>query len=223
MNDTIQHTTDLIKVTFDRSTPSITIGTNWYVVATITALIVLYYLWGRKYTKRLRSKLFVGETNVKIKTPVFEYQNKIIRSQENLYVANRIYIELVTRKAAIPFDEENDVIKEIYDSWYSLFTSIRNEIKTLPSEFLNNHKSSNELIDLTTKILNDGLRPHLTIHQARFRKWYKEELEKESSKGKSPQEIQINYPNYLELIGSMKDVNSTLKEFSNELKTFINS
>ena len=46
--------------------------------------------------------------------------------------ANNIYIELITRKAGIPIDENNDVIEDIYNSWYKLFCIIRDEIKALP-------------------------------------------------------------------------------------------
>ena len=57
---------------------------------------------------------------------------KVKRNTENLFIANRIYLELVTRKAALPFDEDNDVIVEVYDSWYTLFSTIREEIKNVP-------------------------------------------------------------------------------------------
>lgn len=221
MKDSLESKYEIIRIAFDKNAPSITIETNWWVLSILLILIAIYVIWGRRKIKQLRTKWSAGEVTIKIKTPLFEYQSKIVRSWENLYIANRIYIELVTRKAAIPIDEDNDVIKEVYDSWFTLFTAIRNEIKNLPGEFIKNHNPSNKLIDLTVEILNQGLRPHLTKHQARFRKWYAEQLDDVNNKGKSPQDIQKLYPKYTELIDSMKDVNETLRLYSVELKKII--
>ncbi|MFA5229787.1 MAG: hypothetical protein WC446_08590, partial [Candidatus Paceibacterota bacterium] len=46
-------------------------------------------------------------------------------NKNDLQIAHKIWTELVTRKAAIPIDKENDVIEEVYDSWYSLFKRVR--------------------------------------------------------------------------------------------------
>ena len=146
---------------------------------------------------------------------------KVQRSVENLYVANRIYIELTTRKAAIRVDEQNDVIDEIYDSWYKLFNIIRDEIKMVPGQYLKDHDPTEALIGVTLRILNDALRPHLTKYQARFRKWYRKELGSKENENLSPQEIQRKYPEYKELVESMLEVNDTLIQYSNELHKLI--
>lgn len=44
------------------------------------------------------------------------------REQELAYA---LWVELGTRKAALPFDEEHDVIVEVYDSWYAFFGMAR--------------------------------------------------------------------------------------------------
>ena len=67
-------------------------------------------------------------------------------------------------------------------------------------------------------VLNDGLRPHLTKWQARFRKWYDTELGKSDSKGMSPQEIQKKYPNYDKLVVEMKYVNKAIVEYAKWLR-----
>lgn len=46
---------------------------------------------------------------------------KICPTWEDIQIAHQIWTELVTRKAAIPFNPDDDVIVEIYDSWYALF------------------------------------------------------------------------------------------------------
>jgi len=203
---------EIIGLTFNLSKPSLTFETDWYFIGIILLILVLLFIL------KLKRKNWwnIHEMEVEISgTPKATF--KVKRNSENLYVANRIYIELTTRKAAIPIDEENDVIEEIYNSWYILFQIIRDEIKTLPGEYLKDHDPTNALIGLTTKILNEGLRPHLTLYQARFRKWYEIEKAKSINKDLSPQEIQKKYPKYDELIKSMKNVNSLLINFSDEL------
>lgn len=205
-------TYELIRFTFNSHKPSLTFETDWYFVAFILVLLIVLFLL------KLKGKSWwnVHEMEVEISgSPKAKF--KVKRNSENLFVANRIYIELTTRKAAIPIDEENDVIEEIYNSWYNLFQIIRDEIKTLPGEYLKDHDPTNALIGLTTKILNEGLRPHLTIYQARFRKWYEIEKAKPENEDLSPQEIQKKYPKYEELIKSMKGVNKMLIDFSDEL------
>ena len=222
MRDSLETSFEIIRVSFQKSNPSLTFETSWLAIYIGIVLLIGHLILWKIFSKRIRAKWFVKETTISIKTSVFEYQNKVERSWENLYIANRIYIELITRKAAIPFDQQHDVIKEVYDSWYTLFTSIRLEIKNLPGQFINTRNSSNELIDLTTSILNSGLRPHLTEHQARFRKWYQEQLDMPQNKGKTPQEIQQDYPKYNKLVSSMRDVNETLCVYSFQLKKLIN-
>ena len=47
-------------------------------------------------------------------------------------VAWKLYIELTTRKAALPFDENHDLIAEVYDSMYVLFGITRQLLLDLP-------------------------------------------------------------------------------------------
>lgn len=194
------------------------VESNWYFLILFFLIIVLLYgiknFLFNKYANIKPVELTLGFGNSSIKY-------NIERNYQNLEIAHRLYIELITRKAAIPIDDENDVFKEIYDSWYSLFQITRNEIKKLSGESLQNYGAAEELIKMATDILNKGLRPHLTQYQAKFRKWYDEELEYPNSKGKSPQEIQRNYPDYGELIESMIEVNKLLIEYSKQLNNFV--
>lgn len=221
MNDTLNIAIPFFELEYDKNIPSLIISWNWWFIIGIILLLILWRIILSKYYKQLKDKFFTERIKVKVKLGNFEIEKEVVRNYQNLFIANRIYIELVTRKAAIILDEDNDVIIEIYNSWYSLFSIIRNEIKNLPGEFLKNRESSQELIDLTIRILNDGLRPHLTKHQAKFRKWYDEEILKESSLGISPQEIQRNYPKYDQLIQDFKEVNAILINYKNELEKLL--
>ena len=94
---------------------------------------------------------------------------------------------------------KNDVIVEVYDSWYEYFRVARELIKDLPIEKI---ECASELIELATKVLNQGLRPHLKKWQARYRKWYESSV-KESDAKLSPQDIQKQYPYYDELLSDL--------------------
>jgi hypothetical protein len=121
--------------------------------------------------------------------------------------AKRIYIELITRKVAIPVDEDNDVIEEIYNSWYTLFCVFRDELKSLPVDCFNDIGNPESITGLAMKILNDILRPHLTEHQAKFRSWLKMAKQNPKYKNMSPQELQKKYPDYATLMKSLKETN----------------
>lgn len=217
MNDS---TAVIIKTVFDYKKPALIIETDWYFVVGIICLIVLYIIYQKKIKSKLQN-IFVQETSFEINTGLFKYNQKIKRSYQNLYVAHRIYIELVTRKAAIPIDVEKDVLVEVYNSWYSMFKTIREEIKNLPGDYLVDNESTKKLIDLTIEILNDGLRAHLTNYQAEFRKWYDKELKKEIDSDVSPQDIQKRYSKFKELTDSMIEVNKTLEAYCDQLKKLI--
>ncbi len=211
---------DTIKVAnfiFIKSKPAILIESDWIVLILVLSLLiigVLIYLF--KYSK----KYSTDSTDLELSSsPKIKFTFK--RNTENLYIANRIYIELVTRKAALEIDEKNDVIDDIYESWYELFQIIREEIKNVPGSFLRKHKPTEELIGLTTEILNVGLRPHLTLYQAKFRKWYKEQKDDPKNKNISPQDIQKDFDDFGKLIDDMKKVNRILIKYANELKRFI--
>lgn len=183
-------------------------------LAIIPAIIIFYIVYQKHFS--------VDSIDLNFDAKLLKCSYHLERNYENLEIAHRIYTELVTRKAAILIEPENDVIKEIYDSWYALFKSTREEIKKLSGKSLKSEHCGN-LVSMSVDILNKGLRPHLTTHQAKFRKWYSEELEKAENKGKSPQQIQKKYPEYDELIESMKTVNELLIEYAEKLKTFLDT
>lgn len=127
-------------------------------------------------------------------------------------IAYKLWVEISTRKIGLKFDEENDVITEVYDSWYEFFKIARELMKEIP---VNNSSNVIRLTDLTEKVLNKGLRPHLTKWQARYRKWY--DVNANKNIGESPQEIQRKYPHYDELLDDLKKTNDKMIEYKNIL------
>lgn len=182
---------------------------NW--MAIVIVLILLYglsYFISKclKYIKR--KSIIVDEVNLGIGNSSV----KLVYSQKDQEIAYKIWVELSTRKIGLDFDAENDVIKEVYDSWYKFFGTTRELLKEIP---VNRLSYSEDLIELTEKVLNVGLRPHLTKWQAKFRKWYEAELENNNG---SPQEIQREYPEYDTLIEDLQETNEQMVEYKNLMK-----
>jgi hypothetical protein len=140
-------------------------------------------------------------------------------NKTDLQIAHKIWTELITRKAAIPIDRENDVIEEIYDSWYALFQKVREFISEIPAELIRHNKSTNEIVRIATQTLNEGLRPHLTKWQARFRTW--STSKKDKLMDMTLQEFQKQYPQYKDLIDDLIQVNIQLMQYAQELKKII--
>ena len=189
----------------------------WLLIAVIILFFTIRFLI-KKILKKEKIHKQITPVKFKYSFGGQEIEYKIIRNYQNIEIAHRIYVELITRKAALPIDENHDVIIEVYDSWYTLFQTTREELKTLSGELLLNNDVSNDLIRLLTDILNEGLRPHLTEFQAKFRKWYDEALNADENKNLAPQQIQIKYEQYTVLISSMKVVNQLLIKYAENLK-----
>lgn len=178
---------------------------NWLAIVVIIVMIfTMVSLWDKcaKYT--VKKSLMVDEVSLGIGNS----QVKLKYNKKDQEIAYKLWVELSTRKTGLDFDPENDVIFEVYDSWYNFFTIARELMKEIPVERL---KYSPELIELTETVLNKGLRPHLTIWQAKYRKWYNENVY--NNVGKTPQQIQEMYPHYKELKKDLIDTNKRLIEY----------
>lgn len=197
---------DIIDVKFE-SFSMIVFEINWLViiasfvlVAIISKVIKSIIKYSRKQSINIDEiELGIGNSHITMK---YDAKDKEI--------AYKLWIELNTRKIGLQYDEEYDVLVEIYDSWYKFFEIARELLKEMPqSKFA----STPQLIELSLKILNIGLRPHLTKWQAKYRKWYAIEVEKQENVDKTPQEIQKKYLHYVELIDDLKITNQRMMEY----------
>lgn len=187
---------------------------NWLaVLASFAILFVVVWLFKKVYCYLNKKSIVIdevclglGDSSIKLK-----YDKK---DQE---IAYKLWVELSTRKIGLLYDEKNDVITEVYDSWYEFFKTARELLKQVPVHRL---KYSDELIKLTERVLNKGLRPHLTSWQAKYRKWYEIEVEKgkREKKQETPQEIQKRYPQYALLIADLMETNKRMIEYKDLMK-----
>lgn len=140
-------------------------------------------------------------------------------NQRDQEIAYKIWVELSTRKIGIPIDLKHDVITEIYDSWHSFFSITRELIKDIPISKVQK-PSTRKIITLSINLLNAGLRPHLTIWQARFRHWYDRQLQ-ESKEDIDPQFVQAKYPKFIELKEDLEIVNKRLIMYREKMRELV--
>src|SRR4051812_19102774 len=118
---------DLLTISLKDGSLGITVS---YVVIFLAALILfLLVFWGRiaghfKSDVQLEIKLGgIGKVSIK---PNYEVKQ----------IAHQAWVELNTRKAGLPIDKDNDVISDIYKSWYQLFGEIRSLTRNIPASKL---------------------------------------------------------------------------------------
>lgn len=189
---------------------NIVLTINWIAAVILFLMVVLAsccirWIYKRQVLKSIKieeATIGIGNSSITIK-----YDGRIKE------VAYKIWVELITRKISIKFDENYDVINEVFDSWYEAFKIIRLLLEEIPADRINN---ASGLIELTTKVLNNGLRPTLTKWQAAYRRWYKKALDRNPNA--SPQDIQKEFPEYQSLISDLRKTNEIMINYANELK-----
>ena len=194
---------------------SITLTVDNVIVAIglIIITLILIYLIYKIFKYFLAKKFKVVEMNISIDN----IGNISIEKNKDISrIAHKAWVEIMTRKVGLLFEEDKDVIVEVYNSWYSLFGIIRDLLKEI--EPRKKDKDLEKLENVLVQTLNYGLRPHLTKWQAKYRRWYNQEIEKETNNELSPQEIQKKYKKYDELICDLKETNKQMVQFAEELK-----
>ncbi len=178
----------------------------WYGVGVgvVISLIVLAFIVNRRY----RAKSMTISMPFGLGSIVYE------SSTEDRVLAWKMYVQLSTRKAALPFDDAHDVIAEVYSSLYELFAVTRELLSGMPLADVERPKG---VADVILRTLNDGLRPHLTRWNSPYRHWWDQQLADDANGKRTPQEIQNDYPQFKELVEDLKRTNTELTMFADEL------
>jgi len=202
---------DLIKILFD-SNWNIQINFNKWILLSIVVALVIWFIVTRFFVRFFGRSFEINEAEIGIGNNKL----KIKLNYEDIQIAYKLWVEISTRKIGLPIDFENDVLIEIYNSWYEFFKITRELIKGVPVSKIRKYNSTRKLIDIMVAVLNEEMRPHLTLWQARFRRWYS--IESEKNKNTCPQDIQKNFPEYKLLIKDMNDTNQKLIKYREILK-----
>lgn len=186
------------------------LSTNVKVIALVALALLLTHLINKGVFKKKKDieidiKL-AGLGTLKIK------QNNQVQQ-----IAHKAWVELKTRKAAIPIDKDNDIISDVYKSWYELFKEMRLLARDVPAKYLKD-KDTQLLVDTLVDSLNNGLRPHLTLWRAKYERWYNKAVEMDQNVGLTPQDIQKKYPKFQELVDDMMELNHLLIDYAAQLK-----
>lgn len=209
-------TTNVLSLVWDRSEHTLLLSASiWVLVIAIVlgALLVGCRIYAGGFTF---ANFEIDQADIGIGDQKFTFKPNLTDKQ----VAYAIWVELSTRKIGLPIDFENDVISEIYDSWHGFFTVTRDLVKGIPAQKVR-RDSTQKIIRLSIEVLNEGLRPHLTQWQARFRHWYERELRKydesDGSEVLDPQLIQEKFPKIAELKQDMDRVNQSLMKYRQKM------
>ena len=176
----------------------------WLGVVTCICVVIFIVVWSKKHRT----------TSVSIGLPFKLGQMTFDTTPQDRIAAWHLYVHLSTRKAALPFNDKHDSIEDIYDSLYSLFDITRNLLTQLPPRHFD---KKDGIADLLIKVLNEGVRPHLTRWQVEFRSWMDREKNHPENSSRSPLEIQKDFPSYEELVDDLKTTNTELSKLAYEL------
>lgn len=179
----------------------------WLGIPVVAFVWALWHARWRRWFKRWKP--------VRFRLALIGVECEITPNDETAQVAHQAYVELVTRKAALPFDEQHDAVSEVYDSWYALFGELRKLARTISAREVRDEAALCSLLDLLTDVLNKGLRPHLTRWQGPYRSWLKHER---TDDPRSPESaLQRKFPEYEELVADLKGTNAMLTELTVKL------
>jgi hypothetical protein len=185
------------------------------------ALLIVVWLIYRWLAGGISFKIFeLDQAEIGVGSGKFRFKPNMADRQ----IGYAIWVELSTRKIGLPIDFDHDVISEIYDSWHTYFSVTRELVKGVPVSQVK-RDSTQKIIRLSIEVLNEGLRPHLTHWQARFRHWYDRRLKQydadEGDKVLDPQQIQSQFPRYEELKTDMERVNQSLIRYRRKMHELV--
>lgn len=190
------------------------LSTSEFWIGAAAGAILLAGIWACVLRRRLRA------TQVALNLP-FGLGNITYEATDyDRVIAWKMYLQLKTRKAALPFDEKNDVIIEVFDSLHEIFPITRvilSELKPHKGE------AQKSIADFILRVLNDGVRPLLTRWHAKYQMWWSEATNAPEHKGKFPQEVQCLFPQYTELTTDLRRMNDELAKYAEELLTIVHT
>ena len=213
-------TTILLSLEWDDTASTLNFSVSVWLVIIVIAVTALLVIWYWRAGGLAFGKFELDQAEIGFGDSKISFRPNMADRQ----VAYAIWVELSTRKIGLEIDLEDDVVAEIYDSWYNFFAVTRELVKGIPVSKIR-RDSTQAIIELSIKVLNEGLRPHLTRWQARYRQWYEYQLRRQESlaseKVLDPQEIQKNFPQYQELSTDLLRVNQALIRYREKMRELV--
>jgi len=120
-----------------------------------------------------------------------------------------LYVELMTRTAVQPLDEEEGLLREVLKSLYSLFELTRNVLRDAGPGVA---KGPNSLGPVAIDVLNKGLRPFMAKWHPRLSAY-----EAKSPEGVSPVEHEHKWGYYQEMRQELEDMQAQMRIYADAL------
>ncbi len=188
---------------------------GWITAAVLVVLIGLLVWQILQYRGHFKS-FEIDQAEIGIGQQKF----KLAPNDTDRQIAYKIWVELSTRKIGLAIDLQYDVVEEVYDSWHTFFGITRELIKDVPVRKFR-RPATEKIVGMSIEVLNEGLRPHLTMWQARFRRWYERQAKQEDFALKTPQEIQQEFPAFKELSQDLLLVNKKLIAYRAKMRQLV--
>jgi hypothetical protein len=200
---------ELLKLSIDEQSRLAGVISVWLIFLILAIVAIAIALpWVRNIV--FRQEFEIDEVELGVGSGKLKFKP----NSEDLQIAYKLWVELKTRKLGLPFEEDHDVIVEIYNSWYEFFKITRELIKLVPIAKIRGQESTQLLIGISIDVLNKAIRPHLTKWQARYRHWLEVELKKQGRSDIAPQELQKQFPEYKTLVADLKRTNAQLVAYA---------
>lgn len=188
---------------------------GWITIAALVILLVVVVWQVLQYRGYFKS-FEIDQAEIGIGQLKF----KLAPNDTDRQIAYKIWVELSTRKIGLAIDLEFDVVEEVYDSWHTFFGITRELIKDVPVRKFR-RPATEKIVGMSIEVLNEGLRPHLTKWQARFRRWYERQAKQEDFALKTPQEIQQEFPAFKDLAEDLLLVNKKLVAYRAKMRQLV--
>lgn len=206
----------LLNLDFDPTTWQLALTANAVAVTILIAVLLLLGLLLKRSWFGIHKQFEMDEAEIGIGSGKVKFRPNLTDRQ----VAYAIWVELSTRKIGLEIDLKDDVVSEIYDSWYQFFSVTRDLLKTVPVQRVSD-PSTRKIIYLSISILNDGLRPHLTTWQARFRRWFDRQMIDDARAIDPPQLVQAEFPAFADMTKDLLEVNRKLIAYRQSMKRLV--
>lgn len=136
-------------------------------------------------------------------------------------IAHMVAVELETHQISRGVDLKIDNLRRVYQAAYVMFQRIRALMGQLPVEELRGDAAAMKISDTLAEILNESLRPHLTIWRERYERWEKHFSRTATGKKLSPQELLARFPEREALRRDLRKVTRQLQTNACRLRSLV--
>lgn len=195
--------------------PFFQISVNIFAILLIAVIILILFILVKHFRKsNKRKSLYVTEVDFEVGVGIGKQNIKLVYDDKDKQIAYQLWVEICTRKIGVEWNDDTDIVIELFNSWHDFFGIARNLIKDIPVRSYMNISNEENIVDLSIKMLNNVLRPTLTKWHAGFIKWYNTQI---NTDDRIPQEIQRSYKDYDQMIKEIKDLYHSMSYYINAL------